>query len=71
VNGAATILAATVVDPTAAMITDQALRGQRPERDVKSTVAFLALTRLLGTLLAQILFVPAAWLVRWVTALIV
>ena len=66
VNGAATI-----VDPTAAVITDQALRGQRPERDVRSTAAFLALTRLLGTVLAQLLFVPAASLIRWVTGLIV
>ncbi|HHY93402.1 MAG TPA: DUF2837 family protein [Firmicutes bacterium] len=71
VNGVATILAATVVDPTAAVITDQALRGERPEWDVKSTTAFLALTRLLGTVLAQALFVPAAWFIRWVTHLIV
>lgn len=69
--GTATILAATIVDPIAAVITDQALRGQRPERDVRSTAAFLALTRLLGTVLAQLLFVPAAWLIRWVTGLIV
>lgn len=71
VNGVATILAATVVDPTAAMITDQALRGVRSEEDVKLMVMYLAVTRLLGTVLAQVLFVPAAEAIRLVAQLIV
>lgn len=71
VNGLATVLLATVVDPTAAVITDQALRGRREEKDVRQMVAYLALTRFLGTLLAQLLFVPAAWLIRGVAQLLV
>ncbi|MDI6711349.1 MAG: lipid II flippase Amj family protein [Thermoanaerobacterales bacterium] len=70
VNGIATVLVATIVDPTAARITDQALRGVRPESDVKSMVACLAGTRLLGTLLAQILLLPAAEWIRFVAQLI-
>ncbi|MEW5762151.1 MAG: lipid II flippase Amj family protein [Bacillota bacterium] len=71
VNGVATVLAATVVDPTAAMITDQALRGVRGEEDVKLMVLYLALTRFLGTLLAQVLFLPAAEAIRLAAQLIV
>lgn len=70
VNGIATVLVATIVDPTAARITDQALRGVRPEADVKAMVAYLAGTRLLGTLLAQLLFLPAAEWIRFVAQLI-
>ncbi|RJX21469.1 MAG: DUF2837 family protein [Ammonifex sp.] len=71
VNGIAAVLLATAVDPTAAMITDQALRGKRDERDVRYMSMYLAVTRLLGTLLAQVFFLPAAVLIRTVAALLV
>jgi len=70
VNGLAQVLFATVVDPTAAGITDQALRGERAESDVRRMAYYLAGTRLAGTLLAQALFIPAAYLIRWVAVLI-
>ncbi|MEW6457561.1 MAG: lipid II flippase Amj family protein [Bacillota bacterium] len=71
VNGFATVLVATVVDPTAARLTDQAMRGERSRRDVKLMVMWLAVTRFLGTLLAQVLFIPAALMIRWVAQLLV
>jgi len=70
VNGIATVLAATVVDPTAAAITDQALRGERCEEDVKQVAFYLTVTRLAGTLLAQLFFVPAAHLVKMAASLL-
>ena len=70
VNGVATVLAATVVEPTAAMITDQALRGAREEKDVRQMAIYLALTRLIGTLLAQAIFLPGAWVIVYVVKLI-
>ncbi|WP_003543225.1 lipid II flippase Amj family protein [Desulfotomaculum nigrificans] len=70
INGIATILFATVVDPTAAGLTDQALRQERPEKDIKQMSFYLALTRLTGTLLAQIFFVPAAWIIKYVAQII-
>lgn len=60
VNGIATISFTLVVDPTSAYITDQAVRGERPVEDVKSMVFFLALTAILGTLLSQLILIPAA-----------
>lgn len=70
INGMATIMFATVVDPTAAMITDQALREERPPQDVKHMSFYLALTRLGGTVFAQLIFVPAALIIKWVAEII-
>jgi len=70
INGVAAILAATVVDPTAAVITDQAMRGERHDSDVRQMAVYLALTRFLGTLLAQLIFVPGAWIIVSVVKLI-
>jgi hypothetical protein len=70
VNGVATILAATVVEPTAASITDQAVRGERSEKDVKQMALYLAITRLMGTFLAQLIFLPAAYLIRFAATML-
>lgn len=60
INGLATILLTLVIDPKSAIITDQALRGNRPYEDVKALVVLLIATKLIGTLLGQIIFLPAA-----------
>lgn len=70
VNGIATILAATVVEPTAAAITDQALRGDRSEEDVKQMALYLTVTRLFGTVFAQLIFIPSAYFVKFVASLL-
>lgn len=63
INGIASILLTLFVDPKSAIITDQALRGVRPYGDVKALVVLLIGTKLLGTLLGQFMFVPAANLI--------
>lgn len=60
INGIATILLTLFIDPKSAIITDQALRGNRPYGDVKALVVLLITTKLIGTLLGQLLFLPAA-----------
>lgn len=60
INGVATILLTLLVDPQSAIITDQALRKKRPYGDVKALVVMLIGTKLLGTLIGQILIYPAA-----------
>lgn len=68
VNGIATILLVTLVDPTCAYITDQAVRGKRSTADVRTMVFYIILGRVLGTLiLSQILFLPAAEYIKTVT----
>jgi hypothetical protein len=63
VNGVGTLLLVLLVDPVSALITDQALRGARPVSEVSSIVVWQIAGRFVGTLLAQILFLPAALLV--------
>lgn len=70
VNGVAQVLFATVVDPTAARLTDQALQGKRALSEIKRMAYYLAVTRLAGTLLAQVLFLPSAYFIRYVALLI-
>jgi len=65
VNGFATVLGAMVVEPTASSITDEALRGDRNEADVKQMAFYLALTRILGTVFAQALFLPCAYFIKF------
>lgn len=60
INGVASILLTLLIDPKSAMITDQALRGKRPYGDVKALVVLLITSKLIGTLLGQVLFLPAA-----------
>ncbi len=65
INGMATILLTLFIDPKSAVITDQALRGKRPYTDVKALVVLLITTKIIGTLLGQVLFLPAAELIAW------
>jgi hypothetical protein len=60
INGVASILLTLFVDPKAAIITDEATRGKREYGDVKALVTLLIGTKLLGTILAQLLIIPAA-----------
>jgi hypothetical protein len=71
VNGIATILLVTLVDPTCAFITDQAVRGKRKEADVRAMVFYIILGRVVGTLiLSQLLFLPAAEYIKNATLLV-
>ena len=63
INGLASILLTFLIDPKSAIITDQALRGKRPYSDVKALVVLLISSKLVGTLLGQVLFLPAANLI--------
>ncbi len=60
VNGIGTIAFTLFVDPTASLITDEAVRGSRPIEHVRSMVFYLALTAIIGTLLSQVILWPAA-----------
>lgn len=60
INGIAAILLTLLIDPKSAIITDQALRGKRPYGDVKALVVLLITSKFVGTLLGQVLFIPAA-----------
>jgi hypothetical protein len=60
VNVIATFLLIVMVDPMIALITDQAIAGERSEHDVKVMVWYLVAGKIIGTILAQLIFLPAA-----------
>lgn len=71
ITGVATITLTLVVDPTAAVITDQAALGIRPERHIKAMLLYLVLSAVAGTLLAQLVLRPAAELIVMVARFLV
>jgi hypothetical protein len=60
VNVIATFLLILMVDPSIALITDQAIAGERSEHDVQVMVWYLVAGKIIGTLLAQLVFLPAS-----------
>lgn len=66
INGVGTIAFTLFVDPTSAMITDQAIHGKRTVEEVRSMVFYLSLTAIVGSLIAQAIFIPAAVVIEYV-----
>lgn len=60
INGLASILLTVFIDPKAAIVTDEVYRGKRSYGDIKALVIMLIGTKLLGTLIGQILLIPSA-----------
>jgi hypothetical protein len=70
ITGVSTLTLTLIVDPTAALVTDQAAVGMRPEYDVKAMLLYLIISGIVGTLLSQILLYPAAHLIAWAAQLL-
>lgn len=64
VNGFATIALGLIVDPTAAVITQEALDNKRPVKDVYAMGLLLIASMFIGTLLSQVLLEPARWVIQ-------
>lgn len=69
INGISTILLFIVVDPYLSLVTDDVIKGRATEPFFRRSVVWLLASRLGGTILAQLLLVPAAWAItaaaRW------
>jgi hypothetical protein len=63
VNGFATLMLFILIDPQLSVMTDDVIAGQVSEPVFRRTIVWLSLSRVAGTVLAQALFLPAAWLV--------
>lgn len=66
INGFATILLFVLIDPQLSMMTDDVVEGRVSEADYRRTIVWLSMSRVGGTLLAQALLLPSAWLIVWV-----
>jgi hypothetical protein len=63
VNGTATILMFVFIDPQMSVMTDDVIEGKTSEPNFRRAVVWLVGSRLAGTLLAQLLLIPAAMLI--------
>lgn len=62
INGFATILMFTFIDPHLSAMTDDVVMGKCSENTFRKYVIYMVIARLLGTLLAQAFFFPCAQL---------
>jgi hypothetical protein len=60
VNGFSTVMLFAFVDPCLSLLTDDVIDGKLPESNFRACLTLFILTRFAGTLIAQLLFVPAA-----------
>ena len=67
INGFATILLFAFIDPHLSVITDDAADGKVSEADFRRVIVWISVSRLAGTVLAQVLFLPAARMVAWLS----
>ena len=66
VNGFATILLFALIDPQLSVMTDDVVEGRVSEALFRRTIVWISFSRLAGTILAQVLFVPSAIAIAWV-----
>ncbi|AOJ39956.1 hypothetical protein WJ23_18390 [Burkholderia lata] len=70
INGFATVVLAVVIDPQVSVMTDDVIEGRISENSFRRAITTLAGARVLGTLCAQAVLVPAALVIVRVAELI-
>jgi len=70
INGLATILMFIFIDPYLSIMTDEVVLGKVKESLFRQYIFYMVIARIIGTLLAQFLLVPAAKFIAWVAYLI-
>jgi len=67
INGVATILLAIFVDPKISFLADKVVNGKGSYINLKGISVIMIASRLLGTIIAQALFIPGAHYIAWVS----
>ncbi len=70
INGIATILLTIFIDPQVGLITDRAIHNEEYRDRLGKIYILLMGTRLLGTLLAQLIILPAAYFIAFIIKLL-
>ncbi len=70
INGFATILLFVVIDPQLSVMTDDVVSGRVSQSMFRRTITWLSLSRVGGTLLAQALLLPSAWIVAHIAGVV-
>lgn len=70
INGVATILMFIFIDPFLSVMTDDVVFGKVKESLFRKYIVYMVLARLLGTVLAQIIFLPSAKIIARIATII-
>jgi hypothetical protein len=70
INGFATILMFVFIDPFLSVMTDEVVLGKTSESLFRKYIVYMVIARVAGTLIAQIIFLPAAKLISLVAGMI-
>lgn len=65
INGISTILMFIFIDPYMSALTDDVMVGKSSESYFRRHVVFMIFARVVGTSIAQILFIPSAQFIAW------
>ncbi|USK32072.1 lipid II flippase Amj family protein [Bacillus sp. F19] len=65
INGIATILLTLFIDPKASVLADRVVKNESKYIFLKSYSLTMISSKFVGTLLAQLIFIPAAYYVAW------
>jgi len=71
INGLATILLIIFIDPVISILADDVINKKGSYQQLKSMSLMMMTSRLFGTVLAQVLFIPGAQYIAWFTKWIV
>jgi len=70
ITGIATVLLVTCIDPFFSLLTDDCLEGKTSEVFFRRCVVFMVASRFAGTVLAQLLLVPASKIILFVASIL-
>jgi hypothetical protein len=70
INGFATILMFVFIDPYLSIMTDEVVMGECKESVFRKYIVYMVLARIAGTLIAQVIFVPSAKLIAWLSGIL-
>jgi hypothetical protein len=70
INGIATILLIVFIDPKISILADDVINEKGSYSELKKASVMMMSSRFIGTLVAQILFIPGAYYVAWFAKLI-
>lgn len=70
VSSLATILLYIFIDPCLSVMTDDVINGKRSPASFKRCIAFMVSSRIIGTVAAQIIFIPGAMLIAHIASII-
>jgi hypothetical protein len=70
INGISTILMFVFIDPFLSIMTDDVVLGKTRESVFRRYIVYMVIARVLGTLIAQFIFIPSSKIIAWVASVI-